>query len=93
MRLGTNFRPKNPRRRIQMAPEHGSAFGIQVPIRHFWSAERHFKSAELPSCGLWPNGLQMTIRHTLFDLFVIGCVQIQTLIIRIYFLGSSCLYK
>ena len=84
MCLGTNFRPKNPRRRVQMAPEHGSAFGIQVPIRHFWSVEWHFKSAELPSCGLWPNGLQVTIT---------GCVRIQTLIICTYFLGSSGLYK
>ena len=78
--------PKNPRRRVQMAPEHGSAFGIQEPIRHFWSAE-------LTSCGLWPNGLQETIRHTFFDLFTKGCVRIQTLIIRTYFLESLGLYK
>ena len=76
-----------------MAPEHESAFGIQEPIRHFWSAKRHFKSAELPSCGLWPNGLRVTIMHTLFNLFSKGCVRIQTLIVHNYFLESSGLYK
>ena len=49
--------PKNLGRRVQMAPEHESAFGIQKPIWHFWSAEQHSKIAELPSCGLWPRGL------------------------------------
>ena len=85
--------PKNPRRRDQMAPEHKSAFSLQEPIRHIWSAKRHSKSAKLPSCGLWPNDLWVMIRHTFFDLFVKGCVRIQTLIIRTYFLEPSCLYK
>ena len=79
-------RPKNPRRRHQMAPEHESAFSLQEPIRHS-------KSAELPSCGLWPNGLWVTIRHTLFNLFARGCIRIQTLIVRTYFLESPELYK
>ena len=43
-------------------PEHESTFGLQEPIRHS-------KSAELPSCGLWPNGLQVMIMHTIFNLF------------------------
>ena len=59
----------------------------------FWSAEHHSKSAELPSCGLWPNGLRVTIMHTIFDLFTKWCIWIQTLIIRTYFLESSGLYK
>ena len=69
-----------------MAPEHESAFDLQEPIRHFWSAE-------LPSCWLWPNGLQLMIRHTFFDLFAKGCVHIQTLIVHTYFLESFGLYK
>ena len=85
--------PKNPRRKDQMAPKHKSTFGLQEPILHFWSAEQHSKSAELPSCGLWPNGLQVTRRHTIFDLFTKGCIQTQTLIIHTYFLESSGLYK
>ena len=85
--------PRNPRRRVQMAPEHRSALNLQEPIRHIWSAKRHSKSAELPSCGLWPNSLQVTIMHTLFDIFAKGCGWIQTLIIRTYFLESSGLYK
>ena len=76
-----------------MAPKHESTFGLQEPIRHFWSAERHSKSAELPSYGLWPNSLRVTIRHTLFNLFTKGCVRIQTIIVRTYFLESSGLYK
>ena len=85
--------PKNPGRRVQMAPEHESAFGIQEPIRHFWSAEQHSKRAEFPLVGLWPNGHRVTIMHTLFDLFAKRCVQIQTLIFRTYFLKSFGLYK
>ena len=69
-----------------MAPEHGSAFGIQEPIQHFWSAEKHSKRAEFPLVGLWPNGLRVTIMHTLFDLFAKGYDQIQTLIVRTYFI-------
>ena len=42
--------------------EHESTFGLQEPIRHS-------KSAELPSCGLWPNGLRVMIMHTIFNLF------------------------
>ena len=57
-----------PRRGVQMTPAHESAFGIQEPIQHFWSAEQHFKIAKLPSCGLWPNGLWVTFMHTLFNL-------------------------
>ena len=63
---------KYSRRRVQNAHEHGRAFNVQEPIQHFWSAEWHFESAELASFGLWPNGLQVTIRHTLFDLFAEG---------------------
>ena len=85
--------PRNPRRRVQMAPEHRSALSLQEPIRHIWSTKQHSKSAELPSCGLWPNGLQVTIMHTFFDIFAKGCGWIQTLIIRTYFLEPSCLYK
>ena len=85
--------PKNPKKRDQMAPENESVFGLQEPIRHFWSAERHIWSAELPSCGLWPNGLRVAIRHTIFYLSAKGCVRIQTLIVSTYFLESSGLYK
>ena len=76
-----------------MASEHGSAFGIQEPIRHFWSAKRHSNTAEFPLVGLWPNGLWVTIMHTLFNLFAKGCVQIHTLIVHAYFLERSDLYK
>ena len=69
-----------------MEPEHESAFGLQEPIRHS-------KSAEFPCFGFWPNIHWVTIMQTLFDLFAKGCVWIQTLIVRTYFLGSSVLYK
>ena len=84
--------PKNPRRGVQMAPKYESAFGVIEPIRHFWSAVRHSKRAEFSCDGLWPNGLRVTIMHTLFDLFAKGYVQIQTLIVRAYFLESYGLY-
>ena len=71
-RLGAGTRTKNPRRRVQNAPEHRRTFGVQEPIRHFWSVERHFNRAEFPPFGPWPNALRVTIRHTLFDLFAEG---------------------
>ena len=51
------------------------------------------KGAKFPPFGLWPNGLQVMIRHTIFDLFTKGCVRIHILIIRAYFLESCGLYK
>ena len=76
-----------------MALENESVFGLQEPIQHFWSAERHSKRAKFPLVGLWPNGLRVMIMHTIFDLFTKGCGRIQTLIVRTYFLESSSLYK
>ena len=75
-------------------------FGVQRPIWyfwsaewHFWSVERHSKRAEFSLVGLWPNGLQVMIMHTLLDLFAKGCVRIQPQIVRTYFLEPSNLYK
>ena len=93
IRLGTRTGKKNPRRGVQMAPEHERVFGVQRPIRQFWSAEWHSKRAEFPYFGLWPNGLRVMIRHNFFDFFAKGCVQIYILIVRAYFLKSSDLYK
>ena len=76
-----------------MAPKHERAFGVQEPIRHFWSAEQQSKRADFPPLGLWPNGLWVMIRHTIFDLFTKGCVRIHILIVRAYFLESFGLYK
>ena len=55
-----------------MAPKHEKVVGVQGAIQHFWSAERHSKRDEFSPCGLWPIGLHVTIRHTLFDLFAKG---------------------
>ena len=79
-------RLKNPRRGVQMAPEHERVFGAQRPIRHS-------KRAEFSFVRLQPNGLRVTIRHTLFNLFAKGCVRIHTIIVRAYFLEPSDLYK
>ena len=68
IRLGTRTGKKNPRRKVQMAHEHETVFGVQRPIRQFWSAERHSKRAEFPYFGLWPNGLRVTI-NTHFSIF------------------------
>ena len=54
-------RPKNPRRGVQTAPEHESAFGAIGPIRHFWSAKQHSKRAKFSCDVLWPNSLLVTI--------------------------------
>ena len=76
-----------------MVPERGRTFGIQRPIRHFWSIKQHSKRAEFSPFGLWPNGLRVTIRHTLFDLFAKGCIRIHIPIVLTYFLEPSGLYK
>ena len=60
-------------------------------IWHFWSANRHFQSAEWHPFGLWPNSLQVPIRHILFDFFIERRTPIRTLPIVAYFpsiLGS-----
>ena len=44
--------PKNPKRGVQMAPEHERVFEVQREIWHFWSAERHSKRAKFPPFGL-----------------------------------------
>ena len=56
-------------------------------IRQFWSAEWHFKSAKLHSFRLWPNFLQVLIRHSLFDLCVERCISIRILLVVAYFLS------
>ena len=63
-RLGARTYQKKPRREVQTAPEHEKVFGVQEPIWHFRSAERHSKRAEFPPFGLGPNGLWVMIRHT-----------------------------
>ena len=61
--------PKNLGRGVQTAPERERNFGVQRSIWHFWSAKRYSKRAKFSLVGLWPNGLRVTIRHTLFDIF------------------------
>ena len=56
-------------------------------IRHFWSANRHFQSAEWNPFELWPNSLQVPIRHILFDLFAERGVLICILLVISYFLS------
>ena len=75
-----------------MAPEHESAFSLQEPIQHFWSANRHIWNAKLPSCGLWPNGLRVMIRHPFRPFRKRMCTDSNPN--RPYlFLESSVLYK
>ena len=69
-----------------MAPEHERVFGAQRPIRHS-------KRAEFSFVRLWPNDLRVMIRHTIFDFFTEGCIQIRILIVHAYFLEFSHLYK
>ena len=99
-RLGARTYQKKPRREVQTAPEHEKVFGVQELMQHFWStkwhiwsAKQHSRRAKFSPFGLWPNDLRVMIRHTLFDLFTKGCIQIHILIIHAYFLESSSLYK
>ena len=69
----------HPNMKVRLAPKS--------TIWHFWSVERHFKSAELHSFGLWPNSLRVPIRHTLLDFFVERRVLIRILPVVAYFLS------
>ena len=80
---------RKPKKGVQNAPKHESAISTKSTIRHFWSANLHFKSAELHSFGLWPNSLQVPIRHTLFDFFVERHVSIRILPVVAYFLSIT----
>ena len=86
-------RPKNPKRGVQAASKHERMFEVQRPIKHFWSAKQHSKMAEFSLVGFWPSSLRVTIRHTIFDIFAKGCIQIQSLIVCTYFLEPSNHYK
>ena len=91
--LGARTGSKNPKRKVQTHPNTKERSATKSTIRHFWSAEWHFKRAKFPPSGLWPNALRVTIKHTFFDLFAEGCVWIRILIVHAYFLESSSLYK
>ena len=69
----------HPNTEVQSAPKS--------TIRHFWSVEWHFKSAELHSFGLWPNPLQVLIRHTIFYFFAERRIPIRILPMVAYFLS------
>ena len=56
-------------------------------IRHFWSADQHFQSAEWHSFGLWPNSLRVPIKHIIFDFFAKRRVPICILLVVAYFLS------
>ena len=56
-------------------------------IRHFWSADRHFQSAEWHPFGLWPKSLWVPIRHILFNFFTKRRVSIHILLVVAYFLS------
>ena len=56
-------------------------------IWHFWSANRHFQSAEWLPFELWPNSLRVLIRHILFEFFAKRHVSIHILPIVAYFLS------
>ena len=78
-RLGARTRSKNLEGESKMHSNTKVYSASKSTIWHFWSAERHFKSAKLVLYGLWPNALRVTIRHTLFDLFAEGWVLIHIL--------------
>ena len=56
-------------------------------IRHFWSADRHFQSAEWHPFGLWPKSLWVSMRHILFNFFIERRISIHILLVVAYFLS------
>ena len=54
-RLDAGTGSKNLKRRVQNAPEHGRTFGVQEPIRHFWSVKGTLKGSNFPILGFGPT--------------------------------------
>ena len=79
---------ENLKKKSKMHPNTKVRVAPKSTIWHFWSADRHFKSAEFHSIGLWPNSLQVPKRHTLFDFFAKGRVPIGILSIVAFFFFS-----
>ena len=77
----------NLKKESKMHPNTNVRSTPKSTIRHFWSANWHFKSAELHFFGLWPNSLLVPIRHTLFDFFAKRRVPIRILSMVAYFLS------
>ena len=69
----------HPNTKVRLAPKS--------TIQHFWSVDRHFKSVELHSFGIWPNFLWVPIRHILFNFFTKKRVSIHNLLVVAYFLS------
>ena len=78
---------ENLKRESKMHPNTKVRLVFKSTNWHFWSANRHFQSAEWPPFGLWPNSLQVPIRHILFDFFVERRVPIRILPVVAYFLS------
>ena len=76
---------ENLKKKSKMHPNTKVRSAPKSTIRHFWSADQHFKSAEFHSIGLWPNSLRVPKRHTLFDFFAKGHVPIRILLVVAYF--------
>ena len=93
MRLGARSCQKTLEEESKRHPNTKERSVSKSQFGTFGVLEWHSKRAEFPPFGLWPNGLRVTIRHTFFDLFAKGCVQIHILIARAYFLESSRLHK
>ena len=77
----------NLKKGVQNAPNMKVRLAPKSTIQHFWSADQHFKSAELHSFGLWPNSLWVPKRHTIFDFIAKRRVSIRILPIVAYFLS------
>ena len=61
--------PKNLGRGVQTAPERERNFWSPKANLALLECKRYSKRAKFSLVGLWPNGLRVTIRHTLFDIF------------------------
>ena len=78
---------ENLKKESKMHPSTKVCLVSKSTIQHFWSAERHFQSAEWNPFGLWPNSLRVPIWHILFNFFAKRCVSIRMLLVVAYFLS------
>ena len=71
---------ENIKKESKMNPSTKVRLVSKGTIWHFWSAEWH-------PFGLWPNSLQVPIRHILFNFFAERLIAIRILLIVAYFLS------
>ena len=84
---------RKPKKESKMHPNTKVRSTPTSTIRHFWNANWHFQCAEWHPFELWPNSLQVPIKHIIFDFFHRKTHPDSNSTCRCLFFKHSSLYK